>query len=132
MKGKMADTYSYVSGELRCALFPPFVDGILRNTNEKNLANGVTKIFSTAFSFQIDPNSCCSATNARQLKSGKTRLPSIRAIPLWYLRFQNIFLFERYIPFVSEFYFCELICNFQPLFNKPFHGYGYHFELGGI
>ena len=31
----MADTYSYVSGELRCALFPLFVDGILRNTNKK-------------------------------------------------------------------------------------------------
>ena len=31
----MADTYSYVSGEVRCALFPLFVDGILRNTNKK-------------------------------------------------------------------------------------------------
>ena len=35
VKGKMADTYSYVSGELRCAFFPLFVDGILRNTNKK-------------------------------------------------------------------------------------------------
>ena len=38
MKGKMADTYSYVSGELRCALFRLFVDGILRNTNKKKLS----------------------------------------------------------------------------------------------
>ena len=38
MKGKMADTYSYVSGELRCALFRLFVDGILRNTNKKKFS----------------------------------------------------------------------------------------------
>ena len=35
VKGKMADTYNYISGDLLCALLPLFVDGILRNTNKK-------------------------------------------------------------------------------------------------
>ena len=38
MKGKMANTYCYISGDLLCALLPLFVDGILRNTNKKNFS----------------------------------------------------------------------------------------------
>ena len=34
----MADTYSYISGELLSALVPLFVDGILRNTNKKKFS----------------------------------------------------------------------------------------------
>ena len=35
VKEKVVDTYSYISGELLCALVPLFVDGMLRNTNKK-------------------------------------------------------------------------------------------------
>ena len=38
MNGKMADTYSYMSGEVFCELLPLFVDGILRNTNKKRFS----------------------------------------------------------------------------------------------
>ena len=38
VKGKMADAYSYILGELLCALLPLFVDGVLRNTNKKILS----------------------------------------------------------------------------------------------
>ena len=38
VKEKMADTYSYMSGELLCALVPLFVDGILRNTKKKKFS----------------------------------------------------------------------------------------------
>ena len=34
VKEKVADAYSYISGELLCALVPLFVDGMLRNTNK--------------------------------------------------------------------------------------------------
>ena len=35
VKEKMADTYSYISGELLCALFPLFVDGIFKKHKEE-------------------------------------------------------------------------------------------------
>ena len=35
VKGKLADTCCYISGDLLCAFLPLFVDGILRNTNQK-------------------------------------------------------------------------------------------------
>ena len=38
VKGKMADTYCYISGDLLCALLPLFVDGILRNTKQKKIS----------------------------------------------------------------------------------------------
>ena len=38
VKGEMADTYCYISGDLLCALLPLFVDGILRNTNQKKFS----------------------------------------------------------------------------------------------
>ena len=38
VKGKMADTHCYISGDLLCALHPLFVGGILRNTNEKKFS----------------------------------------------------------------------------------------------
>ena len=38
VKGKMADTCCYISGDLLCAFFPLFVDGILRNTNQKKFS----------------------------------------------------------------------------------------------
>ena len=38
VKGEMADTYFYISGDLLCALLPLFVDGILRNTNQKKFS----------------------------------------------------------------------------------------------
>ena len=34
VKGKMADAYSYIFGELLCVLLPLFVDAVLRNTNK--------------------------------------------------------------------------------------------------
>ena len=49
VKEKMADTYSYISGELLCALVPLFVDGILRNTNKKKFKWSHQNIFACFF-----------------------------------------------------------------------------------
>ena len=83
MKGKMADTYSYVSGELRCALFPLFVDGILKNTNKKKCSKWSHQNNFAHFLVSTKPKLLLFSNKARQLKSVKMRLPSIRAIPLY-------------------------------------------------
>ena len=71
MKGKMADTYSYVSGELRCALFPLFVDGILRNTNKKKCSKWSHQNNFAHFLVSTRPNLLLFSNKRKTVKIGQ-------------------------------------------------------------
>ena len=71
VKGKMADTYSYVSGELRCALFPLFVDGILRNTNKKKCSKWSHQNNFAHFLVSTRPNLLLFSNKRKTVKIGQ-------------------------------------------------------------
>ena len=67
----MADTYSYVSGELRCALFPLFVDGILRNTNKKKCSKWSHQSNFAHFLVSTRPNLLLFSNKRKTVKIGQ-------------------------------------------------------------
>ena len=71
VKGKMADTYSYVSGKLRCALFPLFVDGILRNTNKKKCSKWSHQNNFAHFLVSTRPNLLLFSNKRKTVKIGQ-------------------------------------------------------------
>ena len=67
----MADTHSYVSGELRCALFRLFVDGILRNTNKKKFSKWSHQNIFTRFFVSNRPKPLLFSNKRKTVKIGQ-------------------------------------------------------------
>ena len=83
VKGQMADAYSYILGELLCALLPLFVDEVLRNTNKKMLSKWSHQNILAHFLVLTRPKCLLFSNERKRVNIGQTRLPSTRAIPLY-------------------------------------------------
>ena len=90
MKGKMADAYNYISGDLLCALLPLYVNGILRNTNKKKsskwrhqtmFANFLVLTRLKCLLFSNKSKGVVIGQNAFTLNQGDTPLALIVSVP---------------------------------------------------